>query len=73
MSAAAEQTLFASLADARRYREYLRVAKDAERIATIQFMNEALLQRWAWPRIGDALGISATAARRYYERNKRDV
>lgn len=47
-----------------------RRAQARERQATVAFVEEALSERWSWERIGRGLGISATAARNYYNRNR---
>jgi hypothetical protein len=55
---------------ARGYAEsYERMAREA----TIEFMDLALEAHWSWETIGRRLAISGTAARRYYQRNRRKV
>lgn len=73
MSAQAEQALIRALHHARARRDDLTAAQRAERDATVGFIDEALNSRWSWERIGEALGISGTGARRYYSRNRRRV
>lgn len=73
MSASAEAALTRAMHDALEAREGARRHLVWERRATIRFMDEALHNHWSWPKIGEALGITDTAARRYYERNRRKV
>lgn len=73
MSAQAETELQTALYTARARRIDLGMAARAEREATVAFIDEALNSRWSWDRIGEALGISGTGARRYYGRNRRRV
>lgn len=73
MSAQAEQTLMTALYHARARRLDLARVQSEERDATVRFIDEALSSRWSWDRIGTALGISGTGARRYYSRNRRRV
>lgn len=71
MSARAEMELKAKLGVALTHQHALSLATERHRHATVAFMDEALRQRWSWNRMGEALGISGTGARRYYERNRR--
>lgn len=73
MSASAEQTLIELAEAAREARAGLKGSVDAERRATVAFMDEALLARWSWNRIADVLSVSDVAARRYYQRNRQKV
>lgn len=73
MSAATEMSIRAALEDSLAARGRLQSAQEAERLRTIEFMDEALAAHWGWKGIGRALGVTDTAARRYYERNRRKV
>lgn len=73
MSARAESELQTALYHARARRIELEAAVRAEREATVGFVDEALNSGWSWERIGTALGITGTGARRYYARNRRKV
>lgn len=73
MSVSAEQALRSSLHEATRQRARLREREREEREATIRFMDEALHNHWSWSKVGEALGVTDTAARRYYQRNRRKV
>lgn len=73
MSAGAESAVVSRLYAAKARRVDLRVAERREREATIAFMDAALAMRMSWEHIGQALGVSGTAARRYYARNRRKV
>lgn len=50
-----------------------RAAKAAteERLAKIDYIDEALRAGWTWNRIGAGIGQTSTAVRRYYHRNRR--
>lgn len=58
-----------TLERARRVRERLQNATCEEREFTIAFMRCARTARWSWRKIGASLGVTETAARRYYGRN----
>lgn len=73
MSAASEMALNGALAAALTARTQRVTAEMGERGATIRFMREAKRNHWSWDMIGKALSISATAARRYFERNDHKV
>lgn len=73
MSAGAETVVNHALGNALGYRDTLEVAQGNERLATVTFMDAALANGWNWTRIGGALGITATGARRYYQRNRRST
>lgn len=73
MSASAEAAVTGRLYEARQARQLLSNARTSERDATVTFVDEALLSHWTWERIGTSLGITATAARRYYQRNRRNT
>lgn len=49
----------------------LTMAQDRERDLTVAFMRRARQEKWSWTRIGVALGVTATAARRHFNRNER--
>lgn len=44
-------------------------ALNNQKIHTLSFMRAARAERLSWARIGQSLGITATAARRYFARN----
>lgn len=71
MSAGTEQALKGAEALAQTTRMLAEKAEREAMNATIDFMDLAVTARWSWERIGRALGISGTAARRYYDRNRR--
>lgn len=73
MAASVEMTLNSTLHLALTRRQALQRTILSEREATIAFMDAALHSHWSWESIGRALEISGTAARRYYERNRRKV
>jgi hypothetical protein len=59
------------LEKAQQQRMQRQFAAEAERRAVMVFMQMALEHDWTWKQIGDALGISDTGARRYFDRNFR--
>lgn len=71
MSASAEVMVVTALHMAKDARKRLATAKTTERDAVVRFVDEALQSHWTWDRIGTSLGVTATAARRYYQRNRR--
>ncbi len=73
MSAAAERHIALCLHSAREARVVHGRAESRERLAVVTFIDEALRQQWSWSRIGEALGVTDTAARRYYQRNRRKI
>lgn len=73
MSASAETALNTALHRAVQARTELDKARAVERRSVVAFMDEALYQRTSWEKIGEALGVSGTGARRYYQRNRRQV
>jgi hypothetical protein len=66
---AAKTSLQGKLMSARMRRREREYAQRRERKATVLFMDAALADGWTWGQIGEAVGISAVAARRYYGRN----
>jgi hypothetical protein len=71
MTAGDHEEARALLMDARHKRGAQVIAETNAREATIRFMDSALLALWGWDTIGRELNITATAARRYYNRNRR--
>lgn len=70
MSAEAKTTLMLLLAGAQTARAARVTAETHEREAVVKFMDEAMRQHLSWDNVGSMLGISGTAARRYYARNR---
>lgn len=73
MTALAEQAIMSAMQRAKGKKLELDGATEREREATVEYMRLALDAGWSWTRIGQGLGISATGARRYYNRNHRRV
>jgi hypothetical protein len=73
MSVDAEFRVRRTLIEALSAKEAVRAAQEHERKRVVMFVDEALASHWSWPQIGRSLGVSATGARRYYERNRRKV
>lgn len=73
MSAQDEVDLKFKLDQARLSRLKHESAELIARSHTIRYMREALRQHQSWSEIGEALGITDTGARRYFERNRLKV
>ncbi len=73
MSASAEAALMSAGVAACRARAAVAKATAAEREAVVAFVDEAKLSHWTWDQMGSTLGVSPTAVRRYYERNRRNT
>lgn len=73
MTAMAQAMLNETHDRARAARTAAAAARERERVETIAFMEEALHHHWSWERIGKGIGVSATAARNYYNRNRYSV
>lgn len=73
MAASVESEVFSALHAATGARRSLRSAQQNERRAVVMFIDRARAACWSWTRIGEALGISEVAARRYYERNRKNM
>lgn len=71
MTVESERTAMAASVTARRARSELEAAEVRARDAVIAFVDAALTAGWTWDRIAAELGISSTAVRRYYQRNRR--
>lgn len=59
----------AYLDDVLRWRRETDWALNNQKLHTLRFMTAARAERLSWARIGQSLGITATAARRYFARN----
>jgi len=70
MTASTEQAALTALHLAKASRLIAKASTLAEREATVKFMDAARDDAWRWDRIGRELGVTSTAARRYYERNR---
>lgn len=71
MTVEAERRAMAASEPARRARRELAAAEVKARGAVVSFVDAALEAGWTWDRIAGELGISSTAVRRYYRRNRR--
>lgn len=71
MTVDAERRAMAASETARRARANLAAVERQTRDVVIDFVDDALAAGWTWDRVAGALGISATAIRRYYRRNRR--
>jgi hypothetical protein len=47
--------------------------RDRERSRIVDYIDAAIKDGWTWQRIGEELGIGASTARDYHDRNKRKV
>lgn len=73
MTLAGQRRMDELVADAQAKRASLERAQREEREAVVALIREALLCHWSWRKIASCLGVSDTAARRYYERNHMKV
>lgn len=70
MTASTEQAALKALHIAKAYRGGAENAAAAAVVATVLYIDAARDDAWRWDRIGRELGVTSTAARRYYERNR---
>jgi hypothetical protein len=73
VAASTETLLLDRLEAVLRWRRDNHANEAAERNATVYFMDTARESHWSWEKIGRSIGITGTAARRFYERNRRRV
>lgn len=71
MTVESERRAMAASLTARDVRREVRQRQHEERHAVVCFIDAALEAGWVWDRIGKELDITSTAARRYYDRNRR--
>jgi hypothetical protein len=73
MSARAEQVLNERLELAIVAKRRRAGAAESERRCVVAFIDEALHQHKTWDEIGAMLEMTGTGARRYYNRNRRNI
>jgi len=73
VAASTEALLHEHLTNVRYWRRKNEQNEVAERNATVYFIDAAREAHWSWETIGKSIGITGTAARRFYQRNKRKV
>lgn len=70
MAASLEAEALSSLKAARGARAILTAAQRDHEDAYLRFIRDSLSAGWSFYRIADAIGLSDTAVRRYWQRNR---
>ncbi len=70
MAVSREETALESLKLAIAAREELERVQAHHGRHHLRFLRDARAAGWSWTRIGDSLGLSEVAVRRYWERNR---